>query len=327
MRKTVLISHIFICSLICLYGSVPPLWLSSKNVMYPETEFISAVGTGWSAEDAKAVALSQLALYFDARISVDNSSGYSLSESNKKASSYRYADGETGVVSDTDLPAVQFSEPYYNEGRDEWSICAYILKEKAAEICASRVADGIKEVNSYLSLSDSSKGIFQKFSLVSKALKAGEKLKKDAGTLSVVSPGKNEVFEEVYRLIETCNSKFNSLKQEMVFSVKTKNDSTGVLSGVIRELLEGNGFICSDYNSNFLVEAEIKTTESENQIGVFVRPSVFINIIQTGENGRVLNSYSKQLSKYGHKNWDGAYGKAMAEVEKDLRANFMSVFY
>ena len=62
-------------------------------------------------------------------------------------------------------------------------------------------------------------------------------------------------------------------------------------------------------------------------MGVFVRPGIVISVLENNGSGTVLASYSKQYPKYGHVNLDGAYAKAYAEIEKDLRQHFIELFY
>lgn len=317
---------ILIALVTALAAEEPPLWYSNKNVIYPETVFISAVGSGRSAAAAKEDALTQLALYFNARISVDTATEYSISQRNSAVNSNRSASGSTVVVSETELPAVQFTEPFYNESRYNWAVCAYISKKTAAEVCYGNLQNGISEVQSLLAASERLGG-FSGFSAAAKAVDRAESLLRDGEMLCIVSPESRDSMEQVFDLMETSRRRFDTMKRQMTFRVAVVNDPAGTFATVLQELLSSNGFICSAGNARYTVQADISTAESRNQVGVFVRPGIVISVLENNGSGTVLASYSKQYPKYGHVNLDGAYAKAYAEIEKDLRQHFMELFY
>ena len=309
-----------------LVAEEPPLWYANKNVMYPETVFISAIGSGRSAVAAKEDALTQLALYFNAHISVNTSTDYSISQQNTVVNSHRQVSGGTVVVSESDLPAVQFSEAFYNENRHNWAVCAYISKEQATEICKVNLQNGISEVQSLLSVAESL-GIFGRFSAVAKAVDQAESLLRDGEMLCIVNPESRNSMEQVFDLIEISRRQFDTIKQQMTFRVDVINDPTGTFTTIFQELLSSNGFIVSSQNARYTVVADIYASESENPVGVFVRPGITISISENAGTGKFLSSYSKQYPKYGHISLEGAYAKAYAEIEKDLRLHFMELFY
>lgn len=317
---------ILIALVTALAAEEPPLWYSNKNVIYPETVFISAVGSGRSAAAAKEDALTQLALYFNARISVNTATEYSISQRNSSVNSNRSASGSTVVVSETELPAVQFTEPFYNESRYNWAVCAYISKKTAAEVCNGNLQNGISEVQSLLAASERLGG-FSGFSAAAKAVDRAESLLRDGEMLCIVSPESRDSMEQVFDLMETSRRRFDTMKRQMTFRVAVVNDPAGTFATVLQELLSSNGFICSAGNARYTVQSDISTAESRNQVGVFVRPGIVISVLENNGSGTVLASYSKQYPKYGHVNLDGAYAKAYAEIEKDLRLHFMELFY
>lgn len=304
-----------------------PLWYSNKNVIYPESVFIRAVGSGKSIQNAQDDALTQLALYFNAQISVNTETNYAFTQQNAAVSANRRASGSTAVISETELPSVQFSEPYYNEARYTWNVCGYIVKKDAAAVCRSSLQNGIEEVSLLLAASQNNDDVFSAFSAAAKAVDKAASLRRDAEMLRVLSPGERDPIRSVFDLLTGCERRFSTLKRRMTFSVSVRNDPAGTFAVILQELLSSNGFICTEQNAQYLVEANITTVESQNAVGIFVRPGIVLSVTANDGSETVLTSYSKQYAKYGHITLNGAYAKAYAEIEQDLRLHFMELFY
>ena len=132
---------IFVSNLFCENF---PLWYENKSFQFPDSEYISAVGTGYSEAMAKDSAISTLALYFETKISVQRSAKLHGSEKTfEKSEKQRSVYSETNVESETKLPAVSFTNSFFNSVRNEYSVCAYIRKQDAINEFKGILSSGI----------------------------------------------------------------------------------------------------------------------------------------------------------------------------------------
>ncbi|WP_296031158.1 hypothetical protein [uncultured Treponema sp.] len=332
MKKRILFAgfFIFISNLFC---DNFPLWYENKNLQFPDFEYISAVGTGYNEAAAKDSALSELALYFESKISVQRSvkfygseslSGNSFGNTEKQRSVY----SETNVASETSLPAVSFTNSFFNSVRNEYSVCAYIKKSDAASEFQGILSAGILNAAEKIKKSENSKNTYLAFSAAKSTLVSLEKLRDTAQSLSVLdAKSGSESLKSVEILSERADCIMSREKPKLTFSVEVKNDAEKNVAYTVQQLLESKGFVCGIKNPNFLISGNVHFSESKNAVGVFVRPAISLQVFSADGGNEVLDSYSRQYPKYGHRDLSNAYAKARVEIEKDLKENFIDSLF
>ena len=150
------------------------------------------------------------------------------------------------------------------------------------------------------------------------------KLQKTRETLTVLNVEKSKLYQaEIDAIEHECNAGMRTIKLRLSFNIKIENDENGSIAAVLREILEKEGFVCGE-QAALLISGKLIMARSENDAGVFVRPNLALKILN--RRGDVLYSYSRHYKKWGHRDFDSAVRKAYAEIDKDLRADFMNVF-
>lgn len=68
------LSLLFICTLLSLTAVAQdaPLWVTDRTARFPDSRFVSALGSGQSVREAKTDAASQIAFYFNAHVQAKN---------------------------------------------------------------------------------------------------------------------------------------------------------------------------------------------------------------------------------------------------------------
>jgi len=221
------------------------------------------------------------------------------------------------------LPLLSFTEPFC-DAAGEWHVCAFINKTEAANVSAAALESGIQKAKKSFAVNQNAGSSISAFSGFAKVQAMLEKLEKTAETLTVLDSSRGAALRaEMDDLYGECAAAMRKIKPRLSFRIKIENDMDEMLATVLNEVLESEGFVCSDA-ANLVISGKVILSKSENDAGVFARPSLTLKIQNT--RGEPLYSYSRQYKKWGHKTQDGAVRKAFAEVEKDLRANFMSIF-
>ncbi len=329
MKKTLWVLIFLTCSKLTFFAQNLPDWYIDRGFAFPESLYISATGSGFTQIAAENDALSNLALFFEARVSVIKSSELNvLQKLDMQVEKTRNASTESIVQSEVSLPCVQFTSPHYDCTADDYYVCAYIKKSDAVKELESELSQNYTQARSVLNIAQSSSDPFRSFSRA----KAVQKLTVDSSTnlkrLCILDFSKGKEF---LKLADELNSKATTLmiqkKQKLSFAVNINGDSDKNISFSVKNIFETQGFVCSVNNPLYLINGEIHFVESEiTGVGIFVRPAVSI-IVESKTNGEVLGSYTKQLPKYGHKNLDGAYAKANVELEKDLKENLIDSLF
>lgn len=332
MKKKILFACAFIFAS-RLFSADFPLWLGDKNRQFPESEYISAVGTGFNEPAAKEAALKTISLYFESNVSFkssakfygsETSSGSSLSNVEKQRSIY----SESNIESKTKLPSVSFTNSFYDSSLNEYSVCAYIKRQDAINEFQTTLNSGIFSAKDKVQKSENSKNPYLAFSDAKSALVSLEELRKIARCLLVLDAKSGaENLKSIDILLVRAADVMSREKPRLTFSVEIQNDTEKNVAYTVQQLLESKGFVCGRKNSNFLIFGRVNFSESQNPAGVFVRPAVSIQVVSAGGNGEVLGSYSRQYPKYGHRDLSNAYAKARVEIEKDLKENLLDSLF
>ncbi|MGP1457741.1 MAG: hypothetical protein ACTTKL_00290 [Treponema sp.] len=221
------------------------------------------------------------------------------------------------------MPLLSFTENFCDSA-GSWHVCAFINKGEAAKVCAADLESGIQKAKKSFTVNQNSGATISAFSGFANVQASLAKLEKTAETLTVLDSSRGAALRaQMDELHSECAAAMRKIKPRLSFRIKIENDLDEMLATVLSEVLESEGFVCSNA-ANLVIAGKVVLSKSENDVGVFARPSLTLKI--QNQQGESLYSYSRQYKKWGHKTEDGAARKAFAEVEKDLRANFMSIF-
>lgn len=304
------------------FAQEAPIWLSHKSVKYPDTLFISALGSGASEAQAKDDAVTQLALYFNSTITVNREASSSITESASIKKS-RSVSGSLTIESETDLPLLSFSESFCTPA-GEWHVCAYINKNDAVKRCTAELDSSIQKAKNALNICKNTDVPISAFTGFSKIKKNLIKLQKTCETLSVLDAETGKTYRTELDTIENdCITGMRAIKPRVSFGIHIENDADESIATILKEVLESEGFVCGG-NAALHISGAISISQSENDAGVFAQPKLSLKILN--QQGEILYSYSRRYKKWGHRNFDSAVRKAYAEIDKDLRANFMNIF-
>lgn len=311
----------FVYALSTMTAQTVPLWVSNRTAQFSDRQYVSALGNGNTAQEAKDDALSQMALYFNARISVERNTHFVMTEGKEK---HRSIDSGVSVESEAELPQVLFTAPFKYEKTDEWFVCAYIERSTATDFCTAHLERCLFSVQSALDTLSEKNPSFADMQILSEEkrnLARAEMLVKNLIALSRQSQDAYTV--KLKKLHADMDALLAKARSGATFHVIVKGDDSEMLSSIIKETLVSQGMTLSPHG-RYCVLGNIAMTLSTNDVGVFMRPTVSLSVVDE-TSGNPVYSFARQYKKWGHKNADGARAKALAEVEKDIREYFCPV--
>lgn len=297
-----------------------PTWFLDRNLVFPEAMYVSTTGSGISEAVARSEAASQVAMYFQSRITVSRSTGATIHADGNSVSRGGFSDSLTEIVSDAILSGMRFTEPFLS-GKT-YHICAYLNRNECAQSLAAQIErilsqsesavrryrDGAVSMSALLALREAKVGI--------------QSIEKTALCLSVLAPSQSATyFMTVERLSDECSVLSARIQRQLTVSVKIVGDRDSLVKNTLRQIFSEAGLICLESGARCAVVGEITASESQNQVGFFVQPSISLHMT---ESDAPVSSYVRHYDKYGHKTKEAAYHKAWAEIAKDLREHFMA---
>ena len=192
-------------------------------------------------------------------------------------------------------------------------MCAYINKNDAVKRCTAELDSSIQKAKNALNICKNTDVPISAFTGFSKIKKNLIKLQKTCETLIVLDAETGKIYRTAIDAIEP----------RVSFGIHIENDADESIATILKEVLESEGFVCGG-NAALHISGAISISQSENDAGVFAQPNLSLKILN--QQGEILYSYSRRYKKGGHRNFDSAVRKAYAEIDKDLRANFMNIF-
>jgi hypothetical protein len=317
-------SLILHCLLIvaCAFSQEKPAWIDSPQGKYPTDQYLAAVGSGDTRKAAENDAAANLAAIFQSNIKAEQTikeryRELYVSPSQSSLEHQNETVKHISVSSKQTLYNMQYAESFTdNAGRTY--VLAVLERQPTAEIYNKRIEENERMMDAYIEQSRLAQTPVLKFANLNAALvfnKTNEPLKKQLG---IIVPG----------LMYASKSKYDEVKvQEMLlearkgvpFSVHIANDSQETIGGLIRSILNDQGFIVTNdgilkINGNVSFEKiDLKRKEK------FVRWSYSLSIADTL--GTVVASFDGR-GREGHLTYEEARARALRTMSRKIKTDF-----
>lgn len=330
-KKNVLV--LLLCYVICNLNAEDnlPLWYTDRELAFPDSQYISAIGSSKSVSTAKSEALSQLSLFFSAKIKSNTNSSYQSSLNNKQSTSSIDVAESVSVFSDSDIAQIVLTKPYKEQSTGLWHVCAYIDRRAYSNYLLQDINNLFSSLSSSYSLLMDSDSLFIGFTNASKIIDDSKVINSKSALYQIVS-NKPTGFEQRIRTYRTEAERFLQVNAKRItFSVEVleseiENSFKNRIENALKIRLENlGGIIASNSKSRFKATIKISMESFNNNVGVFVIPSVNIEITDLKDN-LVCQSWTKQLSKIGHNSEESAKQLAYSKIEKYLLEDFFLTY-
>lgn len=306
-----------------------PSWYLDKEAAYPASFYIAAVGEGKSRIEAETAAVAGLSLFFNTTTEVRNQAirefNEALSNGTTDFSQKTYISENAVVRSEEEFLGVRFADPWNDPRRGTWAALAYIDRQEAAGIYASKITANMAAINS---LADDSAGETEALyacSLLNRAARIGDLTEEYIKAAAVVDPRNAAKYAADLTKIHEVRSAYRTRRTGLTFVVGvTSPENSGRLERKLQGLLEREGYAVTPRNPLYRVSAVLSAEEGTNMAGYFVRPGITIRV-ERGD--RTFFSYGKNYSRFtSTANTAGAYNRAFMTIERDLEENFITQF-
>ncbi|MDR0730529.1 MAG: hypothetical protein LBF63_02600, partial [Treponema sp.] len=133
-------------------SSQTPSWYLDKDAEYPRAFYIAAVGEGKTRAEAENAAVAGVSLFFNTSTEVRNQAirefNEAVSGTTTEFSRKTYISENAVIRSEGDFLGVRFADPWNDQRRGTWAALAYIDRQEAAGIYASKIAANMASINS-----------------------------------------------------------------------------------------------------------------------------------------------------------------------------------
>lgn len=325
MKKDISTIFLFLLTVNCFAAKIPA-WYQNKEVAYPSDFYITAIGEGKTKEEAEIKAIASISLYFQTTTDVCNTLVKNYNEFEKgdiyKLTKYSSINEKSKITSNAEFFGVQFAQGFIVDG--SYTTLAFIDREGAFSVYEQRIKNNTSIIESLLLTAEDYNNPIFGFEAAKLAIPVAEmntQLLKMARLTKKVS---ENYFEKDDSYIQRVYSAYEICKNNRVFYISVPNDYQGMVKRTISDLLEKQGYNVSSVNGICEIPVDITMTEDETETAFFVYGGLVINV--TTGTGEVIFSYSRNFPKKGGKTKDMAYKRAFQDIEKELKASFVSEF-
>ncbi|MDR3116000.1 MAG: hypothetical protein LBU25_10840 [Treponema sp.] len=322
-KKYILILSYTAISLISVYAAAVPSWYPDPNRVYPKSQYISALGIGSNEREAKAAAMSDIALYFKSSIQVENDlilhynqvmEGKYLQESRKIEEK-----NVTRINSMAEFRGIRFTVPWYNETDKEWFIVGYIDKEESLEIWKKRIDVNRMFIDTLIAQGNQQEESLFRYRYIRQAFLLAQIMEADIRACGEIVNSIGQ-FAEILEFTQRIIAEYHNFRVHLTFDIHIQGDRESGVQLKLGELLEKHGYTVVMQDPRYRIVGEITGYEQTLPAGLFVRIGATLRLINQG--GRVLHSFTIPVARKGSRvDWDGAYREGFRYLEDYLEKN------
>lgn len=298
-----------------------PEWIDNPEKNYPNSQYLSTVGTGDSRKEAENSAASNLSKIFQSKIKSEetiNARYQELMKSNQSSlESQTNVNKNISVSSEQTLFNVRYPESYTdNLGRVY--VLGIIEREPTAAIYKNKINDNNSRIKTFVKRYKELKEPVKRYANLSAALVTAKVDETLAQQLKIIMVGLSVQSDSEYsleRIAEMCAD----AKKEIPFAVNISGAEKDNMAAFINEVLSGIGFSVAEKGI-----LTIKGTESIERIDMksdqkFVRWNYQLSVFDVS--GKAIISFSES-GREAHITYGEATARALRTMREKIRADF-----
>lgn len=299
-----------------------PEWVTNPEKTYPNSQYLSAVGTGDSRKEAENSAVASLARIFESKVRSEESINARYVEL-MKASGKSEMESRTDVNKNITVSSAQtlynvrFPESY-TDNLGKVYVLAVIEREPTAAIYKNKIHYNQALIASFVSHSRESKDPVDKYANMNAALvtaKLNEVLRDQLGIIMLGMTAKSDTNLSVSEITEMCAE----AQKNVSFAIQVSGNEKDNVTGMLKELVSDLGFPVEENGA-----MTIKGNEKVEQIDLkseqkFVRWSCQFSVLD--QPGTSIISLSAN-GREGHLTYSEAEARALRSMREKLKKDF-----
>ncbi len=299
-------------------ANIRPKWVDDPKSEYPESMYLSAVGSSGSRAEAENNAAANLAKIFRSEIS--SSTSYQerynelMSETKDEASTETQSQKNVQVKSSQNLLNIETGKSWTDKLGQVYAL-AYINRFKTADIYEEKIEENSKQIQHYLQEGMLSSNTWKVYACYNIANLIHQNTEEMMAQLAIISLDTKESIELGYEPNEL-KTKVAEYAKLINFNLVVSGDAESKVRPLIEEIVTTNGFTISDNNAATIkVDTKLEDVEL-NQPQKFVRYFLTINVYDPEGNNIVTMSDN---NREGQVNKDEARARAIRTMSGKVK--------
>ncbi len=306
-----------------------PGWVKSPQVLFPQAQYLSAVGMGKNNVDAENSAIASIGKIIKQNVSSKvvttdkdavSSSGYSSSSStlDEIIETYSVVDSLVGV---------KIHEFWWSDDGYVYAL-AYLNKSEAAQYYTRKISENETLINDNLIFADSNKGSFDAFAAVQKAVRAAEENDQYMDILNAVQPSAYRAKKLSYGSRTQVQEAAYGIAKTISIDVSVSGIDDTRIASALAQVLSDYGFHTMNTQltsgAPYVIEASVEFMDVPSERNKYVR-YIFNADLKEVSTGKILLPYSEN-KREGHTSASEAKQKAIRTLEQSILENYAQSF-
>ena len=202
-----------------------PAWFTNKEVAYPDSFYITALGEGESEASAKVNALSQISLYFNTSTEVSNEllRLYNESDGTKYSFSEQTQILQTAhISSETEFFCLEFTKPFVE--KKQVYVLAYIEREKAFSVYREEIRQNSLAISGLHKIAQGEQNPLLALKAATRSVQIANLNSARIKNARIVKSIPDDYFFEENELYKKSYELLNQNKNNMIFSIQVDGD-------------------------------------------------------------------------------------------------------
>lgn len=275
--------------------SKEPDWLHNYRAVYPDSEYIVQRGRADTEDTAKTEALAQIARYFKTSVSARLKTSVQSVATNGSVDESTFVVNDVDVISQVDLFAVEYTDPYYVKKEKKWYCAAFINREKAWIQYRPAVEGAKSDFYAMKRNAEREADPFSKAAACGAVLRSGKKFLEKLEYARILNAQKEAKYAQDRESVHEVPSRIAAEKAKCSLYLNVKGDFGNIISSALTKTFSESGLSAAksagaaNYNADVVVE---NNALGDDPISVY--PSLEIKI--TTKDGKTVYSHQTKIN-------------------------------
>ena len=299
-----------------------PQWMNDLDSVYPDSQYIAAVGTGDTRRDAESDASGSVARRFNVDIKADTQAQKRYHEVVSNEKSYNESDvsivDKVSSSANEQLKDLKFSDPYV-DAKGQVNIVAYLDRNSVANLYRTVITKDKSVIDSLRIRADSASSALVGFAILDSAVVISMNSDRLISQLQIISPATAKVLASQVDT-QSLIAKRDAFAQKLGYTISIDGDTDGKVAGIIRKAL---GTLKIPYNAkgNLQVQGTVSMESVEvNPQFKSVRWTLTVGLMD--ETGASIANFFKESRENAISDPE-ARAFAIKSIEKGINKDFL----
>ncbi|VGO12187.1 hypothetical protein PDESU_00738 [Pontiella desulfatans] len=294
-----------------------PKWVENPKTVYPENQFLVAVGEGDTRRTAENAAAANLSRIFEAHIESDERLVDQTTETAKSLIRTTDFTSDVNILSAQTLFNIQHAEAW-KDSKGRYHAVAYLNRRDTAAIYRDKIEEQTSRVNFLLASAENTDKVLKKYATLRAANTHANEASYLLRQLKVIHPPSVADSTPSYSANNLRKALADTAKRIKV-RINLSGDEDKRMEGTLEEFITQYGFVVGNsFVLDFSGSVSVKDTGERNQGLVFVRYELALQI--KDDDGDVLVSVGDK-GREAHKTLEQARIRSFRTLENAIKSS------